>query len=139
MWRFAGFLLGLFLAMIPGGAAFAQAYPTKPLRIIVGAGAGSVSDVRSRWVAQHLAPILGQPVIVENRAGGSGIIAMTSVAASPPDGYTLLLVHMGTLVAPEVNPSATFDPLSDFAPLSRIFKGYGVLNVHPGVPGKTGP
>ena len=126
-----------FLAALMMGSAFAQPYPAKPIRIMVGQGAGSVGDVRARWVAQRLAPLLGQPVIVENKLGAGGNVAAEYVAKSAPDGYTLLLAHMGTLVGPDVYPNVGFDPLSDFTPISRISKGYGVLTVNPQVPART--
>jgi tripartite-type tricarboxylate transporter receptor subunit TctC len=117
------------------GAAFAQPFPSKPIRIIVGGGTGSVSDVRTRWIAQRMT--MGQPIVVENKPGAGGNIAAEYVAKSAPDGYTLLLVHMGMLVAPEVYASAGYDPLADFAPISRISKGYGVLTAYPGVPARS--
>ncbi|HYC35037.1 MAG TPA: tripartite tricarboxylate transporter substrate binding protein [Usitatibacter sp.] len=115
----------------------ADTYPGKPIRLIVGAGTGSVSDVRSRWIAIRLARELGQPVVVENRPGAGGSIAAEQAARSPADGHTLFLVHMGILVAPEIYKNLGFDPVMDFAPISRISRGYGVLTVHPGVPATT--
>lgn len=127
--------LGLALCCAASPAAAApDSYPAKPIRLIVGGGAGSVGDVRARWVATRLTAELGQPVVVENRAGAGGSIAAEQAAKSPPDGYTLFLIHVGILVAPEIHKPIGFDPLADFAPISRISKGYGVLTVHPGVP-----
>ena len=116
------------------GLAFAEAFPAKPIRIVVGGGTGSVSDVRTRWVAQRLGPVLGQPVVVENKPGAGGNIAAEQVAKSAPDGYTLFLAHMGVLVAPQVYGNVGFDPLADFAPISRISKGYGILTANAELP-----
>jgi len=91
--------------------------------------------VRSRWLAARLGASLGQPVIVENQPGGNGIIGTRHVARSAPDGYTLIVVHMGNAaVLPQITPEAGYDPLRDFAPISRISKGYAVLTVNPRVP-----
>src|SRR6185436_16553765 len=119
------------------GDAFGQAFPSKPVRIIVGVGPGSVSDVRSRWLAPRLAAAIGQPVMVENKVGAGGSIAAEYVAKSPPDGHTLLFATMGTLVIPEVYPSAGFDPVADFAPVVRMSRGYQVLTVNPKLPVKS--
>ena len=135
-----GKLLGsicVVLGTLSCGAALADAYPSKPVRIVVGQGAGSVGDVRARWIAARLAAELGQPFVVENRVGAGGTIAAAHVARSPADGHTLLLTHLGILVGPETYPDTSYDPLADFAAISRISKGYGVLTVHPAVPAKT--
>src|SRR5687768_11364753 len=81
--------------------ALAQHYPTQPVKLVSPGPPGSPSDIRARWVADKLAPALGQPVIVENKAGAGGNIGAETVAKSPADGYTLLLVHQGILA---VNP-----------------------------------
>jgi len=119
------------------GTAFAQPFPSKPVRIMVGGGAGSVSDVRTRWLAQRMGVVLGQPVIVENKPGAGGNLAADFVAKSAPDGYTLFLAHMGVLVAPEVYAGTSFDPLADFAPISRISHGYGILTTRADLPARS--
>jgi tripartite-type tricarboxylate transporter receptor subunit TctC len=109
-------------------AIASAAYPERPVKIVVGAGAGSASDVRARWLAAQLAPILGQTVLVENQGGGGGVIATRSVARSAPDGYTLLLAHLGNMVVtPVITENVGYDPVADFAPVSRIATGYSVL------------
>jgi tripartite-type tricarboxylate transporter receptor subunit TctC len=118
-------------------AAHAQDFPSKPVKIIVGVGAGSVADVRARWIAQRLSPLLGQPVIVENKVGASGSIAAEFVARSAPDGHTLLFATTATVVVPEVYPAAAFDPIRDFAPITRLSQGYQVLTVSPTLPVKS--
>ena len=113
----------------------AAAYPERPLKLIVASGPGSVSDVRARWLAARLAPALGQPVVVENIGGGSGLIGARTVARSAPDGYTLLLAHMGNIItAPYVFEDLGYEPAKDFTPVSRISTGYGVLTCNPQLP-----
>ena len=127
-------LIATFAFAGPAGAA----YPDRPVKIVVAAGAGSVSDVRARWLAGKLAAAFGQPVIVENVAGGNGIIGTRGVARAAPDGYTLLLGHLGNLVvAPHVNENVGYDPQADFAPVSRISTGYAVLTCHSEFPAKS--
>src|SRR5262245_22015703 len=81
--------------------ALAQSYPAKPVRLIVPGPPASVTDVRGRWLADKLTPALGQPVLVENRPGAGGNLAGEFAARSAPDGYTLLIVHQGTMA---INP-----------------------------------
>src|SRR5262245_15499399 len=76
-----------------------QAYPSRPIRLIVPAPPGSATDIRGRWIAGLLSRTLGQTVVVDNRGGAGGTLATEAAAKSPPDGYTLLVVHLGTLAA----------------------------------------
>jgi tripartite-type tricarboxylate transporter receptor subunit TctC len=123
-------------ASIAPGAA--QTFPDKPLRIIVAAAAGGPSDFPARLASQILAPKLGQPVVVENRAGAGGAIGAREVAKAKPDGYTLLLGNTSTLaVIPAVSASAGYDPVKDFAPIAKITEGFQILVVHPASPWKT--
>jgi tripartite-type tricarboxylate transporter receptor subunit TctC len=130
-------LVASFLAALHGPARATEPFPSKPVRIVVGVGPGSVGDVRARWLGQRLSTALGQPVIVENRVGAHGSIAADSVAKSAPDGYTLLFITMGTLVLPEVLATSDLDPIRDFVGIGRISKGYAVLTVHPQLPAQT--
>lgn len=101
--------------------AFAQAWPSKPLRIIVPFPPGNAGDVTARSVADRLTQRLGQPVIVENRAGAQGAIGVEAVVKSPPDGYTLLVTSLSPLViTPHVSKNLPYDPLRDLAPVARI-------------------
>lgn len=118
--------------------AAAQAYPTKPLRIIVMYGPGSTIDIMARLIAPKLTEALGQPVIVENRAGAGGAIGMDMVAKAPPDGHTLTIGATGPSVTnPLLYPKTPFDPLRDFAYISLIATGPAVIAVHPSIPAKT--
>jgi tripartite-type tricarboxylate transporter receptor subunit TctC len=116
----------------------AQTYPDKPVRIIVAAAAGGPSDLPARLASQILAPKLGQPVVVENRAGAGGAIGARAVATAAPDGYTLLVGNTSVMaVIPAVSASAGYDPVKDFAPIAKITEGFQILVVHPSSPWKT--
>ena len=129
-------LFALFAVALSLGAA-AQPYPNKPLRFIVADGPGSVSDLRARQIAAKLGELLGQPVVIENRAGGSMIIAAEAAARSPADGYTLFL---GNIVTHSLNPmlfkSLPYKP-DDFIPITSISAGPMILVVNPELPAKN--
>lgn len=121
------------VVVLPHAWAAEPAWPSKPLRLIAG-GVGSVTDIRARWLAERLAPALGQPVIVENNAGAGGNIGAEQVARSAPDGYTLLVIHQGTAaINPHLYARTGYDPLGDFAPITRFGYGPLLLTVHSGV------
>ena len=104
-----------------GSSAFAQAYPAKPIRLIIPFVPGGAVDITARTVAPGLAEELGGSVIVENRVGAGGTIGADFVAKAPPDGYTLMLGSNSTLsVAPSLFPKNPYDPIRDFAPISLI-------------------
>jgi len=110
-------------AWLAPGASLAQdaPWPNKPLRIVVPGGAGSVTDIRARWVGTRLAVALGQSVVVENKTGAGGNIATETGAKSAPDGYTLTLIHHGTMtVNPHLYARVGYDALADFTPLTRV-------------------
>jgi len=123
-------------ALILGDAA-AQAYPNKPLRIITGFVPGGSSDVIARLVAQKLTETLGQSVVVENRPGASTAIAAERVAASPPDGYTLLLVAASTTIQSALRKNLPYDLERGFAHVSLVAIGPFVLVVHPSLPARS--
>jgi tripartite-type tricarboxylate transporter receptor subunit TctC len=113
-------------------------YPTKPIKIIVAAAAGSPSDIPARIASQMLSSRFGQPVVVENRPGAGGALGARVAAASPPDGYTLLIGNSSNLAAiPAVSDTAGYDPVADFAPIVRMMEGYQLVVVHPDAPWKT--
>jgi tripartite-type tricarboxylate transporter receptor subunit TctC len=118
--------------------AFAQAYPTKPLKLIVPFAPGGVTDMVSRVMAQGLTAELGQTVIVENRAGASGIVGADAAAKSPPDGYTLMMGNISTLaINAAVFTRLPYDPQTSFEPISMVARQPLVVAVNPNVPVKT--
>lgn len=128
-------ILGLTACTV---AAQAQDWPARPLKIIVPYAAGGNTDAIARLLGPRLADALGQPVAVENKAGGGGVIATDFVAKSPPDGYTLLMSSTGPhVVMPALSSKLPFDPLRDLAPVSNVGSNALVLLVHPSVPVKS--
>lgn len=113
------------LALLAAAAvppAVAQSFPSRPITLVVPQGPGSGSDVTARLLAAHLGPDLGQTVVVENRAGGSGVLAHQSVARAPADGYTLLFSSTAQLVVvPMINATARWQ-LADFTPVAPVLK-----------------
>jgi tripartite-type tricarboxylate transporter receptor subunit TctC len=125
---------GLALAVPLAGA---QAFPAKPIRVVVGYSAGGGVDAMTRMLAQRLAPVLGQQVVVENRAGASGMIAAETVAKSAPDGYTLLMGESGMLITSHLQPRAHLEPLKSFAPVAGTFIAPLMIVVNNQVPAHT--
>jgi tripartite-type tricarboxylate transporter receptor subunit TctC len=119
--------------------AWAQAYPTRPVRIIVGFPGGSASDTTARLIGQSLSERLGQPFVVENRPGAASNIAAEAVAHAPPDGYTLLLVTSVNAINAKLYENLSFDLIHDIAPVARLAQGPGVMEVNPVFPAKTVP
>ena len=119
--------------------AFAQgAYPEHPVRIIVPFPAGGPADALARLVGDKLAQSLGQPFLIENKAGAGGNIGMEQGARAAPDGYTLILAPVGNLtVAPALYTKLPYDPAKDFAPITVLATVPNVLIVHPSVPAKS--
>jgi tripartite-type tricarboxylate transporter receptor subunit TctC len=113
------FLLVVTAALFSGVVA-AQAYPERPVRIIVGFPPGGSSDTVARVVAQHLSPLLGQPVVVENKPGAGGVIGSDAVAKAAPDGHTLLLATAGHSTAAAMMQKLPFDAVKDFAWVSTV-------------------
>jgi tripartite-type tricarboxylate transporter receptor subunit TctC len=111
----------LILAACASGAALAQAYPVKPVRIVVGQAAGGGMDILARLLAQKMTESLGQPVIVENKPGAAGIIGTDFVAKAPADGYTLLMAPIGNMVFTQIlYRKLPYSPLRDFTPVSMV-------------------
>jgi tripartite-type tricarboxylate transporter receptor subunit TctC len=116
----------------------AEAYPSKPIRFLVGFPPGGANDLVARAVATRLGPRLGQQVVVENRSGATGNIATELAARSAPDGYTMLLASVASFaMSPALLGKVPFDPVNDFAPVTRAALVTSVLSVHPSLPPRT--
>jgi len=115
-------------------ASFAQAWPSRPIRVIVCYAPGGVTDVVARLVAQPLSEALGQSIVVENKPGANGMIGSQIVADAPPDGYTLLMYVDGNTVLPSIMKKLPFEPLKAFAPITVLGRGSHVIVVHPSLP-----
>ncbi|HSH99693.1 MAG TPA: tripartite tricarboxylate transporter substrate binding protein [Reyranella sp.] len=111
--------------------AYAQAWPAKPIRVIVSYAPGGVTDVIARLVMQPLSEALGQSIIVENKPGANGLIGSEIVASAAPDGYTLLMYVDGNTVLPSVMKKMPFDSLKAFAPITVLGRGSHVIVAHP--------
>jgi tripartite-type tricarboxylate transporter receptor subunit TctC len=132
-------VLALLAALLFTVAAQAQ-YPEKPIRLIVPFAPGGVTDTSGRVIAEALGKRLGQPIVVENKAGASGNIGTQQVATATPDGYTLVLGFDGTLVInPHVFASFPIDVMTDLAPVGMIGDATLILVAHPSFPAKTVP
>jgi tripartite-type tricarboxylate transporter receptor subunit TctC len=130
------FLLAALAALMPL-AAQAQSWPTKPIRLLVPFAPGGSSSIVARAVAVEMEKGLGQPIIIDNRPGGGGNVAMQEAARSEPDGYTLIIGHIGTLaVNPFMFDKLPFDTNADFAPVSLLAKVPNIFVVHADVPAK---
>ncbi len=132
-------LMSLFLlACALAAPAAAQRYPSGPVRLIAPGPPGSPRDLRARWVAEKLAPVLGQPVVVDNRAGAGGNIGMEAAAKSPADGHTLVIVDLGTLAQnPHLFARTGYDPIADFTPVTRLVDSVLMLAVPAQLPAKS--
>ncbi len=126
-----------FALALGAGTAFAQAYPTKPIRLIVPFPPGGTTDVLARTVGQKLTQALGQPVIIENRPGAGATIGADAVAKSAPDGYTLLMGAVHHTIAPNVYRKLSYDFQKDLTPVSVVAIVPNVLVVSPSFPAKN--
>jgi tripartite-type tricarboxylate transporter receptor subunit TctC len=125
-------------AALQAGSAAAQAYPAKPVRLMVPFPPGGSTDIVARIVAQKLGAQLGQQLVIENRGGAGGTLGTAVVAKAPPDGYTLVVGTTSThVVAPSVYQKLEYDPVKDFAPISLIGTTPYLLVVNPNVPAKS--
>jgi len=133
---------GALVALVVATTAFAAAaqdpaaqFPSRPIRIVVPFPPGGVTDRLARVIAQKMQENWGQPVVAENRPGASGMIAAEAVAKSPPDGYTLMMGHIGThAINVSLFDKLPYDPVRDFAPISLLVSVPNVLLLHPSVP-----
>jgi len=126
----------LSLLLLVSAQALAQAWPTKPVKLIAPYPPGGQTDIVSRWLGEKLAPVLGQPVLVENRAGAQGAVGLQAAKSSAPDGYTFVYTNVSNLtIAPNLGVPLPYDSLKDFAPVTQL--GLTVLAMV--VPSSLGP
>ena len=124
----------LILASLAAGAALAQDYPSRPIRVVVPYSAGGSSDGPMRVIAQEMSKQLGQQMIVENKPGQGAMLGSADVVKAPPDGYTLLLASNPNAISASLYSKLTHDPVEDFAPISLLASEQAVLLVNPSVP-----
>ncbi len=130
--RLPGVLLSAAVAALASASATAQTYPSQPIRFIVGFSPGSSTDLVARYLAEDLRQRLGQPVVVENRAGANGSIAATTVARAAPDGYTILISNASTMTTNHLlYKDMKYDPLVDLTPVALVVSAPFILAVNP--------
>ena len=127
----------LFLALLVASPSPAQDYPTRPIRFITAAAQGGTSDILARTFAAHLTEALRQPVVVDNRASASGVIAGELTANAPPDGYTILLAYHQHTVNAALNPKLPYHPVNSFTPITQLTTAGLLLVVNPATPVKN--
>lgn len=125
------------LALLSSPAAFAQAYPSKPIRMIVPFAAGSATDQIGRAFGERIAPALGQPVVIDNRPGANGMLGADAVAKAAPDGYTLLVANNSLTANLALYRKLPYDPFRDFAPVAMGATSPNMILTHPALPAKT--
>ena len=129
--------LPLAAMLLIAGAAHAQGYPVRPVRLVVPYSPAGVADIIGRVVAEKLGQRLGQNVVVFNREGGGSVVGTELVAKATPDGYTLLLASTALTMNAAVSRQSPYDVRRDFAPIGLVFEGPGVLVVHPSLPANS--
>jgi len=129
-------LIAMICVGLSGGALAAD-FPNRPIRFMVGTAPGGGTDFMARLVAQKLTEAWGHPVVVDNRTGATGLIAMEVVAKAVPDGHTVVVFNIGHMMSAHLTPKISFNPVDDFAPVSLMANGASMLGVHPSIPAKT--
>jgi tripartite-type tricarboxylate transporter receptor subunit TctC len=130
-------LILVLACLAAAGAAAAQEYPSRPIRVVVPYSAGGSSDGPMRVIAQEMSKQLGQQMVVENKPGQGAMLGSAEVVKAAPDGYTLLLASNPNAISASLYSRLTHDPVEDFAPISLLASEQAVLIVHPSVPAKT--
>ena len=122
------------LALLAPGISHSQAYPSKPVRLIVPYAAGGPVDSMGRLLAPRLVEIWGQQIVIDNRAGANSIVGSEAAARAAPDGYNLVLISASFTVNATLYPKLPFDPIRDFTPITLVASGPGLLVTHPSLP-----
>ena len=136
--RITALLSFIVIGIVQAAPACAQAYPTRPIRMVVGFPPGGFTDILARQVGDRLTPVMGQTIVIDNRGGQAGIIGADHAAKSKPDGYTLLMGHNNSnAVAPSLYTKLPYDVRKDFIPIALTGSVATVLVVHPSVPAKS--
>ena len=133
----AGVRLFALVVALLSGTAGAQTYPVKPIRLIVPFAAGGPADIQARLIGPKLTEAWGQPVVVENRAGGNTIIATEITARADPDGHVVQIVSAGFAINTSLYPRLPYDSVRDFAAVSQLTSGPAIVLVHPSLPARS--
>lgn len=136
--RFTLQFFTLFASALIASLAHSQTFPNRPIRMVVTAATGGITDIMARVMAEPMGRTLGQPLIVENRPGAGGNIGTEFVVKAPPDGYTLVIVNVGTIAIHRwIYDSMPFDPIADLVPVAPVGDGASILAVHAKLPART--